>query len=77
MGPSMIAWTNDVRMNEVNGRLFTNPIVVYDFRNNGDMTRMRTRFEQYDYVCLVRRNLRVGQNIPLPTSTKREKFESD
>ena len=54
MGPSMIAWINSVRTNEGNRKLFTHPIVVYDFRNNGDVTRMRAGFEEYDYGCLVR-----------------------
>ena len=57
MGPSMIAWKNGVRMNEMNRKLFTHPIVVYDFRNNGDVTCMRTGFEEYDWMCSVRYNL--------------------
>ena len=54
MGPSMIAWKNGVRMNEMNRKLFPHPVVVYDFRNNGDVTCMRTGFEEYDWVCSVR-----------------------
>jgi hypothetical protein len=63
----------------VNSKLFTHPIVVYDLHNNGDAPCMRTGFEEYDYVCSVRLcgGERWGEDIvPLPTSTKRVKFDS-
>ena len=46
-------------MNERNKKLFTNSVVVYDFCDNGDVTCMRTRFEEYDCVHLSDEILRT------------------
>jgi hypothetical protein len=76
----MIAWDSYVRIDQANAAVvFTYPIVVDDFSNDGDATRMRALFEEYDCGRLNEIWGPGGRNhhvLPLPTSTKRSKFDS-
>jgi hypothetical protein len=52
--------------------------VVYDFGNDGDVTGIRASFKEYDCTRSMKSGFRKGRHhvLPLPTSTKRVKFES-
>ena len=52
--------------------------MVYDFGNDGDVTGIRASFKEYDCTRSMKSGFRKGRHhvLPLPTSTKRVKFES-
>ena len=66
-------------MSEINKNLSMYPIVVDNLGNDGDVTCMTASFEEYDCRRLdekIGAKRRRDSILPLPTSTKRVKFDS-